>query len=77
MRIQSWPNLAQGFEIRPLSSVDAKGAESGGKDRQIRRPFPPDVQNPPHYTRLSLVSELRPMINDFDFAIPVDAYLIP
>jgi hypothetical protein len=26
--------------------VGAKGAESGGKERQIRRPFPPDVQIP-------------------------------
>jgi hypothetical protein len=29
-----------------LSSVGAKGAESGGKRRQIRRPFHPDVQIP-------------------------------
>jgi hypothetical protein len=27
-----------------MSSVGAKGAESGGKERQIRRPFHPDVQ---------------------------------
>jgi hypothetical protein len=42
------PNLAprEGFRIRPLSSVGAKGAESGGKRRQIRRPFHPDVQIP-------------------------------
>jgi hypothetical protein len=26
--------------------VSAKGTESGGKDRQIRRPFYPDVQIP-------------------------------
>jgi hypothetical protein len=31
-----------GCGIRPLSSVGAKGAESGGKGRQIRRPFHPD-----------------------------------
>jgi hypothetical protein len=27
-----------------MSSVGVKGAESGGKERQIRRPFHPDVQ---------------------------------
>jgi hypothetical protein len=31
-----------GCGIRPLSSVGAKGAESGGKGRQIQRPFHPD-----------------------------------
>jgi hypothetical protein len=36
----------EGFRIRPLSSVGAKGAESGIKRRQIRRPFHPDVQIP-------------------------------
>jgi hypothetical protein len=36
----------EGFRIRPLSSVGAKGAESGIKLRQIRRPFHPDVQKP-------------------------------
>src|SRR2546423_4496973 len=38
-------DLSQGgrdSRIRPLSSVGAKGAESGGKSRQIRRPFHPD-----------------------------------
>jgi hypothetical protein len=36
----------EGFRIRPLSSVGAKGAESGIKRRQIRRPFHPDVPIP-------------------------------
>ena len=50
--LQSWPkvgpNLApqdgQGFRIRPLFSVGAKGAESSDKRRQIRRPFHSDVR---------------------------------
>jgi hypothetical protein len=29
--------------------VGAKGAESGDKDRQIRRPFQPRLLDPPHY----------------------------
>jgi hypothetical protein len=32
----------QGLGIRPLYSVSAKGAESGVKGRQIRRPFHSD-----------------------------------
>src|SRR5277367_2684775 len=34
-------------ELNPLSSVGAKGAESGGKERQIRRPFHSDYYFPP------------------------------
>jgi len=44
------PNLAlrdgQGFGIRPLSNAGAKGAESGGNGRQIRRPFHSDCDLP-------------------------------
>jgi hypothetical protein len=44
--------------------VGAKGAESGGKERQIRRPFPPDVQiprivNPSEKGRRNLTSVTR------------------
>ena len=34
----------QDIRVRTLSSVDAKGAESGAKGRQIRPLFHPDVQ---------------------------------
>ena len=37
------PRDGQGFGIKPLFSVGAKGAESGVKGRQIRRPFHSDV----------------------------------
>jgi len=46
MRIQNGLPV-QKFKVSlnsTLSSVGAKGAESGGKDRQIRRPFHLDVQ---------------------------------
>jgi hypothetical protein len=42
MRIQN--GLPVQVQSRP--SVGAKEAESGGKDRQIRRPFHPDVHIP-------------------------------
>jgi hypothetical protein len=45
---QSWPNLApregKDSELDPCLAWVRKGAESGDKERQIRRPFHPDVQ---------------------------------
>jgi hypothetical protein len=37
------PRDGQEFGIQPLLSVGAKGAEKGGKGRQIRRPFHSDA----------------------------------
>src|SRR2546430_2136419 len=45
-----------------LLSVCAKGAESGGKGRQIRRLFHPDVQILPHSA--SPVSKHAPVTSD-------------
>jgi hypothetical protein len=42
------PSKAARIRIRPLSRAGAKGAESGGKDRQIRRPFHPDCYISPY-----------------------------
>ena len=42
-RYQIW-RRERGRDSELVSSVGAKGAESGGKERQIQRPFHPDVQ---------------------------------
>jgi hypothetical protein len=43
-KFKSWPNLAplEGFGIRPLLTRVRREQKSGGKRRQIRRPFHPD-----------------------------------
>ena len=48
-KVQSWLNWGTQrdgrdsyLRCRPLSSVGAKGTESGGKGGQLRRPFHPD-----------------------------------
>jgi hypothetical protein len=40
------PREGQGFQIRPLFSAGAKGAESGGNLRSYRRPFHSDCDLP-------------------------------
>jgi hypothetical protein len=80
------PNLAlrdgQGFRIRPLFSVGAKGAESGVKGRQIRRPFHSDCVLPrslnmPWYAKPGCLEHHRAAVERVVNALPPSYLLTP
>ena len=50
----------------PRNAIVAEGAESGGKDRQIRRLFHPDVQILRIYSGIRSLHRRDPPKNDLD-----------